>query len=73
VATVCRKSNVGLSPEAKVSPTLVHQWEAVVHAGTIEGDEVDYLSVEMDEAKCAVETALRPFVVTPTLRVFARI
>lgn len=72
VATACRMSNVGLSPEAKVSPTLVRQWEAVAHAGTVDGDEFDQLSVEMDEAKYSIETALRPFVVTPTFGEFLR-
>ena len=51
-------SNVGLSPEAKVSRTLVRQWEAVVHAGVTALDDTDQLSLEMDEAKRAIETTL---------------
>jgi hypothetical protein len=57
VATACRMSNVGLSAGAKVSPVLVRQWDDVVHAGTIEPNDADQLSVEIDEAKRAVETS----------------
>ena len=70
VATVCRMSNVGLSPEAKVSRALVRQWEAVVHAGVTALDDTDELSLEMDEAKRAIETTLRPFVEPPTFSEF---
>lgn len=72
VATACRMSNVGLSPEAKVSPTLVRQWEAVVHAGATVLEDVDQLSSDMDEAKYAVETKLRPFLTAPTFGEFLR-
>ena len=70
VATACRMSNVGRCAEAKVSHGLVRRWEAVVHAGTSAFDVADQLSVEMDEAKRAVEAALRPFVEAPTLGEF---
>lgn len=70
VATACRMSHVGLSPEAKVSPALVRQWEAVVHAGVTTVNDADELSIEMDEARRAVETTLRPFVETPTFSEF---
>jgi hypothetical protein len=70
VATVCRMSNVGLSPEVRVSRALVHQWEAVVHAGVRTLDDTDELSLEMDEAKRAIETTLRPFVEAPTFSEF---
>jgi hypothetical protein len=66
VATACRMSNVGLSQEAKVSCALVRRWEAVVHAGVTALDDTDELWLEMDEAKRAVETTLRPFVEAPT-------
>jgi hypothetical protein len=33
-------------------------------------DDADQLSIEMDEAKRAIETALRPFVEAPTLSEF---
>ena len=70
VASACRMSNVGLSAEAKVSGALVRQWEAVVHAGTTASEDVDQLSIEMDEAKWALEAALRPYVETPTFGEF---
>src|SRR5918995_2368890 len=69
-ATVCRMSNVGLSPEAKVSRALVRQWEAVVHVGVTALDDTDELSLEIDEAKRAIETTLRPFVEAPTFSEF---
>ena len=72
VATACRMSNVGLSPEAKVSSALVRQWEAVVHSGVTTLDDTDQLWIEMDEAKRTLETALRPFVQTPTFAEFLR-
>lgn len=70
VATACRMSNVGLSPEAKVSSALVRQWEAVVHSGVTTFDDADQLSIKMDEAKRAIETTLRPFVEAPTFGEF---
>jgi len=70
VATACRMTNVGLSPETKVSGALVRQWEAVVHAGVTALDDTDELSLEMDEAKRAIETTLRPFVEAPTFSEF---
>ena len=70
VATACRMSNVGLSPEARVSHALVRQWEAVVHAGVTALDDTDELSLEIDEAKRAIETTLRPFVEAPTFSEF---
>jgi hypothetical protein len=70
IASACRMSNVGLPEEAKISRALVHQWEAVVHAGTTASDDVDQVSVEMDEAKWALEAALRPFVEAPTFGEF---
>jgi len=70
VATVCRMSNVGLPPEAKVSRALVRQWEAVVHAGVTALDDTDELSLKMDEAKRAIETTLRPLVEPPTFSEF---
>lgn len=72
VATACRMANVGLSSEAKVSPALVRQWESVVHSGTTAVDNVDQLLIEMDEAKHAVETVLRPFLMAPTFSEFLR-
>jgi hypothetical protein len=63
-------TNVGLSPETKVSGALVRQWEAVVHAGVTALDDTDELSLEMDEAKRAIETTLRPFVEAPTFSEF---
>lgn len=62
--------NVGLSAEAKVSGALVRQWEDVVYAGTTAANGTNQLSVEMDEAKWAVESALRPFVEAPTFGEF---
>jgi hypothetical protein len=70
VSTACRMSNVGLSPEAKVSRVLVSQWEAVVHAGVTALDDTDELALEMHEAKRAIETTLRPFVEAPTFGEF---
>jgi hypothetical protein len=70
VATACRMSNVGLSSETKVSGALVRQWEAVVHAGVTALDDTYELSLEMDEAKRAIETTLRPFVEAPTFSEF---
>jgi len=70
VATACRMTNVGLSLETKVSGALVRQWEAVVHAGVTALDDTDKLSLEMDEAKRAIESALRPFVEAPTFSEF---
>ena len=70
VATACRMTNVGLSPETKVSGALVRQWEAVVHAGVMALDDTDELSPEMDEAKRAIEITLRPFVEAPTFGEF---
>lgn len=70
VATACRMGSVGLPAEAKVSRELVRRWEAVAHAGTIAPDDVDQLSVDMAEARWAVEAALRPFVEGPTLGEF---
>ena len=70
VATACRMTNVGLCPETKVSGALVHQWEAVVHAGVTALDDTDELSLEMDEAKRAIETSLRPLVEAPTFSEF---
>ncbi|GEP61705.1 hypothetical protein [Reyranella soli] len=70
VATACRMGNVGLSEEAKVSRALVRQWEAVVYAGTTTSDETDQLSAEMDQAKWALEAALRPLVEAPTFGEF---
>jgi hypothetical protein len=70
VATACRMGNVGLPAEAKVSRTLVRQWEAVVYAGTTTLDDADQLSIEMDEAKQIVEATLRPFVESPTVGEF---
>lgn len=70
VATACRMCNVGLSAEAKVSGALVRQWEDVVYAGTTASDDTNKLSVEMDDAKWAVESALRPFVEAPTFGEF---
>lgn len=70
VATACRISTVGLPAEAKVSRALVRRWEAVAHAGTIAPDDVDQLSLDMAEAKWAVEAALRPFVAAPTFTEF---
>src|SRR5690349_21715098 len=67
VATACRMSHVGLCPEARFSPALVRQWEAVVHAGV---NDADQLSIDMGEARRAVETALRPFVEAPTFSEF---
>lgn len=70
VATTCRMSNVGLAAEAKVSRALVRQWEDVVHAGTMAPDDADQLSLEMDDAKWALESTLRPFVEAPTFGEF---
>lgn len=70
VATACRMCNVGLSAEAKVSGVLVRQWEDVVYAGTAASGGTNELSVEMDEARWAVESALRPFVEVPTFGEF---
>ncbi len=70
VATACRMSNVGLSAEAKVSRALVRQWEDVVYAGTTAPNDSDPLSLEMDDAKQALEVALRPFVEAPTFGEF---
>jgi hypothetical protein len=70
VATACRMGSVGLPTEAKVSRALVRRWEALAHAGTVAPDDVDQLSVDMGEAKWAVETALRPFVEAPTFSEF---
>jgi hypothetical protein len=70
VATICRMSSVGLSPEAKVSRALVRQWDAVVHAGVTALDDTDELSLEMDEAKHAIEATLRPFIEAPTFSEF---
>jgi hypothetical protein len=49
---------------------LVRQWEGLVHVGTTASDDVDQLSVEMDEAKWALEAGLRPFVEAPTFGEF---
>jgi len=70
VATACRMGNVGLPADAKVSLELLRRWEAVAHAGTIAPDEVDQLAVDMDEARWAVEAALRPYVEAPTFSEF---
>lgn len=73
VATACRMSNVGLSAQAKVSPALVRRWDAVVYAGArygVDPDDVDQLSIDMDEAWRAVDDALRPYVEVPTLGEF---
>jgi hypothetical protein len=42
----------------------------VVHAGATASDDFDQLSAEMDEAKWALEAALRPFVKAPPLGEF---
>lgn len=70
VATACRMCNVGLSAEAKVSRALVRQWEDVVYAGTTASADTNQLSLEMDQARWAVESALRPFVEAPTFSEF---
>ena len=59
-----------LYAKSKVSRALVRQWEAVVHAGVTALDDTDELSLEMDEAKRAIETTLRPFVEAPTFSEF---
>jgi hypothetical protein len=66
-------SNVGLSEHAKVSPALVRRWDAVVYAGArygVDPDDIDQLSIDMDEAWRAVDGTLRPYVEVPTLREF---
>lgn len=73
VATACRMSNVGLSAHAKVSPALVRRWEVVVYARArygVDPDDVDQLSIDMDEAWLAVDAALRPYVEVPTFGEF---
>jgi len=73
VATACRMANVGLSAQAKMSPALVRQWEAVVYAGTREEptpDDADHLSADMEIARRAIEVALRPYVEAPTFGEF---
>jgi len=70
VATACRMSSVGLSSEARVSPALIRQWEGVAHSGVTALDGTDELALEMDEAKRAIETTLRPFVEAPTFSEF---
>lgn len=70
VATACRISHVGLSPEARFSPALVRQRKAVVHAGVTTVNDPDQLSIDIGEARYAVETALRPFVEAPTFSEF---
>lgn len=73
VATACRMSNVGLSAQAKVNPALVRRWEAVVYAGARHGvdpDDIDQLSIDMDEAGREVEAVLRPYVEAPTFSEF---
>jgi hypothetical protein len=73
VATACRMSNVGLSEQAKVNPALVRRWEAVVYAGArygVDPDDIDQLSIDMDEAWRAVDAALRPYVEAPTFSEF---
>lgn len=73
VATACRMSNVGLSAQAKVNPALIRRWEAVVYAGARYGadpDEIDQLSIDMDEAGREVDAVLRPYVEAPTFSEF---
>lgn len=73
VATACRMSNVGLSAQAKVNPALVRRWEAVVYAGArygVDPDDLDQLSIDMDEAGGQVDAALRPYLEAPTFREF---
>jgi hypothetical protein len=70
VATACRMSNVGLSPEVKVSRDLVRQWEGVVHAGVTRRVGTDELAVDMGDARRAIETTLRPVVEAPTFGEF---
>jgi hypothetical protein len=41
-----------------------------VHAGVTAFDDTDELSLEMDEAKRAIEITLRPFVEAPTFSEF---
>ena len=57
-------------PEVKVSSALVRQWEDVVHAGVTTLDGTDELSLEIDQAKRAIETTLRPVVEAPTFGEF---
>lgn len=70
VAIACRMSSVGLPTEAKVDHALIRRWESVAHAGTAAPDDVDQVSMDMADAKRAVESALRPFVEAPTFGQF---
>lgn len=70
VATACRMGSLGLPTEAKINPELVRRWEGVAHAGKTAPDDVDQVSVDLADAKWAVEAALRPYVEAPTFSDF---
>ena len=70
VATAFRMGNVGVPAEARAGRAVAHRWEGLVYAGSTEPGDSDLLSSEMEQARHAVEAALRPFVQVPTFREF---